>query len=615
MRRSTLLFLASVTLFVTFLGLEPLLTFPVWGSDSGEYYVLTSYLLDHGQFLRTGYAGNGFGYPYFPGMFEVGAAVAGATGADPLASLLVTVPVLGALSILPLFLLFRRFYPHDGVAILGAALAGAVFPRLFSLSHAAPLTMGDLFVVASLWMFVEQRKDPRWLLPLGLTLFALIATHHFSSYIFFITATGGLALFELYAPGRWAKRFPAREFGVLGAFVVSLFTYWFLYAPPFADRILPQGVEGRVPSIALPVAAVGVLALLALGVYWSRRSRGTTGSFRIPRLRWPSLGKLIRDPLIVGLLVYGGLATLLVVPIPGTHQTATPLELVYYSPFVLLGPLSAANRRFASFSPLGYIPWFILATVGASAAFGLVTALSALVALGGLPAGSDEGEDPSPPSDRSRGSLFHSRPLLFLGLSLVGLWAASYALVEYLVPYAVSFRGFSPAGAGTIDGLGFGASLAGSSLGGVLADRSPRLLATFVTVCVAAAISVLFIPFTPGAAISVWVLAFGAFQGMGFSLLYLLPLKFRWVSPRTYSLGLGLFETLQVLLGSLLVLAGGVFFFGPGHPDAGWVYLALVTVLSLGTLLGLRSSRGSPRDPAPQGGAGTDSGGTGSSVR
>ncbi len=374
MRRSTLLFLASVTLFVTFLGLEPLLTFPVWGSDSGEYYVLTSYLLDHGQFLRTGYAGNGFGYPYFPGMFEVGAAVAGATGADPLASLLVTVPVLGALSILPLFLLFRRFYPHDGVAILGAALAGAVFPRLFSLSHAAPLTMGDLFVVASLWMFVEQRKDPRWLLPLGLTLFALIATHHFSSYIFFITATGGLALFELYAPGRWAKRFPAREFGVLGAFVVSLFTYWFLYAPPFADRILPQGVEGRVPSIALPVAAVGVLALLALGVYWSRRSRGTTGSFRIPRLRWPSLGKLIRDPLIVGLLMYGGLATLLVVPIPGTHQTATPLELVYYSPFVLLGPLSAANRRFASFSPLGYIPWFILATVGASAAFGLVTA-------------------------------------------------------------------------------------------------------------------------------------------------------------------------------------------------------------------------------------------------
>ena len=415
------------------------------------------------------------------------------------------------------------------------------------------------------------------------------------------------------------ERGPTPSWGT-GALMVAIrvvyASNWFLLGP-----VLPQ--------VAASFHVGGAEATLA---FWSFLVG--VGAFQIPAglaaSRWGARPLVVAGLLLLGLAEVGsGFSPTFPIFLALRFAMGVGAALFFSTGVALVSQYFPGERQglfvgayYGAFNVGGALGVFLPALLASrvpwptvTIAFGLVTALSALVALGGLPAGSDEGEDRSPPSERSRDSLFHSRPLLFMGLSLVGLWAASYALVEYLVPYAVSFRGFSPAGAGTIDGLGFGASLAGSSLGGVLADRSPRLLATFVALCVAAAISVLFIPFTPGAAISVWVLAFGAFQGMGFSLLYLLPLKFHWVSPRTYSLGLGLFETLQVLLGSLLVLAGGVFFFGPGHPDAGWVYLALVTVLSLGTLLGLRQSRGDPRDPAPQGGAGTGSGGTGSSVR
>ena len=60
---------------------------------------------------------------------------------------------------LPLFLLFRRLYPHDAVALLAAAIASIAMPRLFSIAHAAPVALGDFLGVAALWMFVESRRD------------------------------------------------------------------------------------------------------------------------------------------------------------------------------------------------------------------------------------------------------------------------------------------------------------------------------------------------------------------------------------------------------------------------------------------------------------------------
>ena len=113
-------------------------------------------------------------------MFEISAATAGATGAGVLPTLQVVAPVLSALAVVPLFLAFRRFVANDTVAILGATLGALFMPRIFSVAHPAPLALGDFFVIAMVWMFLESRREVRWYLPLGVTAGALIVTHHLS---------------------------------------------------------------------------------------------------------------------------------------------------------------------------------------------------------------------------------------------------------------------------------------------------------------------------------------------------------------------------------------------------------------------------------------------------
>jgi hypothetical protein len=368
------LLLGSLVLFALFLGLEPLLLFGAWGSDSGEYATLTRALLNHGQFLLSGYTGWGFGYPYFPGTFEVGAGIAAATGADPLWTLEVAIPALGALGAVPFFLFFRRVVPSDTAAFVGAALTSVSSVRLLVISHAAPQTLGDLLWIASLWFLVEQRRDPRWLVLLSLSSAALILTHHLSSYFFLISGVGLVLGLELYQPGRWSRRFPIRELAFMGAFAVGLFAYWFDYAPPFAQVIVTEGLLRASPILA-PVGAVGGMVLCALVIHLRRTLARRKGSARGAwRLKWPSEWRKLRDGAVLGGLVLAGVAALFVVPLPGTQDYVSTLSALWYLPVLALVPLAAGMKGALPVSRLGPGAFALLIVIGLSALFALATA-------------------------------------------------------------------------------------------------------------------------------------------------------------------------------------------------------------------------------------------------
>lgn len=372
---ASLLLLGSLVLLAIFLDLEPLLTFSAWGSDTGEYAVMTAHLLQTHGFLLSGYTGWGFGYPYFPGTFEVGAGVAAAAGTDPLWTLEVAIPVLASLSVVPIYLLFRRLYPSEPVALIGAALAAVAFPRVFILSHAAPASLGDLLVVAGLWLLVEQRRDPRWLLLLGLDGVGLIVTHHLSSYFFLLSALGLLVGVELYAPHRWSRRFPLREFVFLGGFTSTLLAYWYYYAPPFRS-ILEQGLLGAPPIVAAG-AALGIVALGAVLVLL-RRKLPTLRDRPLWRTKWPVPRKVLRDASVLSLLLGVGIAYLLVEPLPGTSDVVPVVDVLYFLPFLVLVPLVAGGRSLGSLTSLGEGPLAWFGAIAASAAFALRTANSAI---------------------------------------------------------------------------------------------------------------------------------------------------------------------------------------------------------------------------------------------
>jgi hypothetical protein len=374
MNRATFFFLLAAALLVAFLALEPLLSFALFGSDTGEYYRLTSALLSTGGIPRgSSYLGWGFAYPDFPGIFLLAGAAAGATGTDVLTSLTIVIPVVAVLSILPLFLLFRRLIDHDGVAVLGAALATVAMPRLFSIAHPAPLALGDFLVIAALWMFVEGRRDRRWYVPLALTSLALIATHHLSSYFFLLSALGGLVFLELVRPGSWSRRFPARELAFLAVFSGVLLAYWFAYARSFAS-VVEQGIPGLSSAALVPVGLAIILGALLVGSGAVVRRVRARPRRRPLSLKVPSDGSLLRDAAIILAGTTVGIAALLLRPLPGTSQTTTLASIVFFAPLLLTIAGTSGSRRLVAFHRLGPFALAWTLVLGLSALFAIATA-------------------------------------------------------------------------------------------------------------------------------------------------------------------------------------------------------------------------------------------------
>jgi hypothetical protein len=360
-RAETLLLLAGLALLLVFLALEPFLSYTVFGSDTGEYYRLTVDLVSTGSLPHgAAYAGWGSAYSDFPGIYLLGGGGAGALGVDPFSALSILIPVIAVLSVFPLFLLFRRLYPHDTVALLAAAVSSLAMPRLFSIAHPAPLALGDFLCVGALWMLVESRQDARWYLPLSLTAGALILTHHLSSYFFAVSALGSVFLLELWRPGLWSRRFPTRELGFVAVFLTATFAFWFYGTTTFVSKVLDFALGNR-PYIGFALfesLGVGAVVLAALLIRW-RRAR--TGSTRV-WVRLPSDRSLLRDAIVLCAIIFGAIGVLVFTPVPGTSQETVPAAILWFSPVLALGIFCAGSRR--ALSPARAGP-FALAWVGA----------------------------------------------------------------------------------------------------------------------------------------------------------------------------------------------------------------------------------------------------------
>jgi hypothetical protein len=365
MRLDTVLLLGGLALLLVFLALEPYLSYAVFGSDTGEYYRLTVDLVSTGSIPHgAAYAGWGSAYPDFPGIYLLAGAGAGALGIDSFSALTVLVPVIAVLSVFPLFLLFRRVYPHDTVALLASAVASIVMPRMFSIAHPAPLALGDFLCVGALWMLVESRRDVRWYLPLSLTSAGLILTHHLSSYFFVVSALGGILLLELWRPGLWSRRFPHRELAFVAAFLTGTFAFWFYGTTTFTTKVLDFAL-GQHSAFAI-FEGLGLVGVLVSGVLirWRRgRPRPSRAWVRLPTDK-----SVARDAAAICAVVFVAIFVVVFVPVPGTSQMTTPLAILWFSPVLVLGIACAGSRRMLTPARLGPFALTWTGALGLSAA-------------------------------------------------------------------------------------------------------------------------------------------------------------------------------------------------------------------------------------------------------
>ena len=368
MRKSTAFALAAIVLGSAFLRLSPLLSFAFWGSDIGEYFTILRFLTVAGH-LPTAYAGWGITYPYFPGMFLVqdAPALLGPLGVPAAVELIV--PVLGGLAVIPFFLIGTEVTGDARVALLAAAFLAVAMPHAYTTSHTAPASLGDLFAVTGLLLFLRLRRDPRVLAPLVLVASAVILTHHLSAYFLLIMTVAAFLIRNLVRPVTRSAAL-GREVGFLAFFAAATFAFW-VSVPPFWDQVLRN--VSLVPWWFLP-ASFPVLIVLLAGLILARRRSAWRFRPREPDLRHASL-------MLAGTLGFLALFCVFigVGAIPATTISVPPVVIVAFLPFLVLLAFSAPGRAFLDFARDGLdLNSWLLALLG-STVVGIVAAPLVLI--------------------------------------------------------------------------------------------------------------------------------------------------------------------------------------------------------------------------------------------
>jgi len=369
MRKSTVFGLTALVLGSVGVRLSPLWSFLYWGSDTGEYFAILRNLAGTGH-VSTIYDGWGVTYPYFPGMFFLQGGLAALSGLDLPTVLNLLVPILGAVSVVPMFLIARRVTGEDRVALFAAALLVGAIPHTYTTTHPAPATVGNLLALVGLLLFLRLRTDRAALVPLVLVTGALVATHHLALYFFLLMVLGTILVQGFARPWRWTFG-SKREVAYAGILVAGTFAYWFLYATTFREFILTD-VDIRPWWAILVLFGFGLLFLGA--VVYARTRIGWRYRPRYPGLRHRGTAYASA----VGAILILGVVSVLF-GVPGTTFRVPPEGLLYFVPLVLLISFSAPGRKFLDFDAEGLPVNAWLVVLLGSAIVGILVAPRVLI--------------------------------------------------------------------------------------------------------------------------------------------------------------------------------------------------------------------------------------------
>lgn len=188
-----------------------------------------------------------------------------------------------------------------------------------------------------------------------------------------------------------------------------------------------------------------------------------------------------------------------------------------------------------------------------------------------------------------------------LSLALTGFWAAMYDVAQYFVVYARTVHpswGYGLAAA--LTGLVVFMSFPTGPLGGWIAEHGGdrrRLAALFAA---ATSVAVLAIPLASLATIGPLLVAIGGLDGIVFAIMYLIPTYLPEAGDRGLALGVGLLNSIQVMIGSLLAVLFAVIYASYGF-GAAWEFAAVVSLGLLPLLLLVAPSRPDPVVPVVSG--------------
>jgi MFS family permease len=198
-------------------------------------------------------------------------------------------------------------------------------------------------------------------------------------------------------------------------------------------------------------------------------------------------------------------------------------------------------------------------------------------------------------------AVLRSRSIWALSISVTGFWAAVFIVAQYLVDYAQAVHpAWGIPATALLAAVVVFIAFPGGPIGGWIAERGRdrRLLIGLSAAAGSAVVAI--VPFASFLELWPILLAAGFFDGVTFAILYLIPTYLPETRGQGLALGVGVVNSLQVMLGSLIAVAFGFLAASEGYTVA-WLFAGAISVALLPALYFVAPNRAPPRRPVSEG--------------
>ena len=313
-----------------------------WGNDFGIYYGLTQGLVDDPQLFRP-YTGWGQTYHYFPMLFIIIGGLHYITGIEVDILLRVVSPVLGALSVVLFYFIVKHFKASEYIPLFAGLLLALNPFHAYQTAHAAPLTIGHLFLALSILLFLKKDEKPWVTHALYISTILLIMSHHMTTFIYIIIVIG-VTFFRRFNSKERSGTFTTDIIYII--FLTALtFAYWAFIATPVFYSFMQGGL------FLSPFLIVIMFYLLLFLIVVILEIKDRIGFTYRPRL---FSRRTERALFIAVLLISIVLVMIFTVTDFGTGFTFLPISVILIIPTLVLYSIGviALNRiDFAKYGP------------------------------------------------------------------------------------------------------------------------------------------------------------------------------------------------------------------------------------------------------------------------
>ena len=223
-------YLALATLVAILIRSIPAWVYSAWGNDFGIYYSITiQFLKVRNPFYDYPAIWGSSGYGSFPMLYLIILFFHIITGISPQILLLKIPPIIGGLTVIPLYFISYALTKNRGFSIIAAFLLAINPIHVYQTSMPYFLTVGHLFLLISIYYFIRWQENEKYLFYLSVSSALLLISHHLSTYIFVISILGISFIIRVYHHINYQKN--RDNFLFIGIYSAFVFTYWLLRVP------------------------------------------------------------------------------------------------------------------------------------------------------------------------------------------------------------------------------------------------------------------------------------------------------------------------------------------------------------------------------------------------